>query len=242
MREHTDVKKLLQLILIAVVALVAVEVRDDLRAATASTRLATGGTLPTKCQLGDAYVKTGSVAGLYLCAAADTWGSNALQVSVVLTNAQIKALPTTPVLIVAAPAAGYTFEPIRADLYSSFAAGAYTNIDANANGTFWYGASYVSGFEPFSYLANDASITNGSATRVTDFLGSTTKQRVRFVPYVDSEDLDDYGLMGRVVAQSSLTGKAIYFQIGNGGSGNFTGGNSANTLTVRVLYDVVRLP
>jgi hypothetical protein len=229
MREHTDVKKILQLILIALIALVAVEVRDDLRAATASTRLASGGTLPTKCQLGDAYVKTGSAAGLYLCGAADTWRSNQLQAAATLTNAQIKALPTTPITIVSAPGSGKRIKLIAVTLNASFAAGAYTNVDTNGSDLVIIGDG---GDWLVSPLVND---TGASITLLTDFFhAANTVTDLAPVAIYPTGGWNKYN--DPPSPTGNLDNHAI--QIGMDNGSNLTGGNNANSLTV-VLYYVV---
>jgi hypothetical protein len=238
MREHTDVKKLLQLILIAVVALVSVEVRDDLRAATASTRLATGGTLPTKCQLGDAFYRTGNVAGLYLCTAADAWSGQGFIKTFTLSDDQIKRLPTTPVTLQVAAGAGLLIDPIRINLFAKVSSGAYTNINAAGN----LSAKYADGTTGFTYIPNDGAITTGSTTRLTDLLGTANYRRMFLQRYVDSEGLDFWGPLDTYLAGTAGSNSALQLFIDNNGSGNLTGGNAANTLTAVVTYSVVPVP
>lgn len=160
-------------------------------------------------------------------------GVQLFQASIVLTDAQNKALPTTPVVIQAAPGSGYIFEPLWARLVMRSAGGAYTNINAAA----WLTIEHATAPYPLmSYLANDVAITNGSATRVSALFGAAATNRVVLVPHQDSENVNDWGLLSGVHPHLNGENKALQLSFDNNGSGNLTGGNAANTLTATVLY------
>jgi len=159
------------------------------------------------------------------------------QSTTTLTDAQVKALPTTPITLVAAPGAGLAIEPLYAVAFCKAASGAYTNINAAG----WLTIRYAS-TDAMSYLPNDALITAGSATRLSDLLGSTTPRRVKFVPYQDTEAVDGWGPVPGVIQTSFVTNAALTILIDNAAGGVLTGGHAANTLTVVTAYQIVVVP
>ncbi len=122
-------------------------------------------------------------------------------------------------------------------VFCKAASGAYTNIDAGANLTLRFAAVATMGFLP-----NDASIVVGSKTRVTDLLGSTTPRSARFSPYMDGDDVDQWGDIPQNVQTSLVTNDALKLTLDNGGSGNLTGGHATSTVTVVCTYQIVAVP
>ncbi len=159
------------------------------------------------------------------------------QATVTLTDAQIKAEPTTSITLVAAPGAGFAIEPLYALIYVNPAAGAYTNLNAAGSLTIKF-----SGVGSMGVVPNDVLITTGSATRLSDLLGTTTPRSVRLLPRQDTEGVDGWGAIPPVVQTSLVTNAALVLTLTNGGSGNLTGGNVANSLTVLVTYLVLPVP
>lgn len=161
-------------------------------------------------------------------------GGSGIQVAYVqFTDAQIKELPTTPRQLVAPPGAGKLIVPLFAELYFWFAGGAYTNTDtADAYlGVVW-GADFEGG--NLQLLVNTAGV-EASLELVTQ-IGN---HGVRLLP-------DTYGVDGgeirRTIYPETSVGYPLYLWANNRGSGNYTGGNAANTLTVAVPYFITDVP
>ncbi len=154
----------------------------------------------------------------------------------VLTNAQIKALPTTPITLVAAPAVGLRVKMLGASLRSSFAAGQYTNINAT------YAAcalSYGSDFTQWATVGIVDDVTYTDANRFTALFGNTTQGLVDLAPYLDAPSdgaANDLWVLPNVRTTASAAAIALVIAMDNNGSGALTGGNAANTLTVTVYY------
>lgn len=154
---------------------------------------------------------------------------------VTLTNAQIKALPTTPVTILAAPGAGFVIQPLLASLHAQTSAGAYTNLDPAGFLYFNRGSGLVL---VLSVVPNDALIANGSATRLSDLLGSTTNRSAVLVPWQDTEGVDEWGPIPPIIDTASIANQPLQAQIDNAAAGVLTGGHAANTLKVTIYYVV----
>jgi hypothetical protein len=108
-------------------------------------------------------------------------------------------------------------------------AGAYTNVDT---GAYLYVES--SGNNLMSnYLANDAGL---SLTYLTDFLGATPSVAMLSVFEDTQAPADGWGNLASAVPRANMTNASLRIEINNGGSGNLTGGNAANTLAVTVVY------
>lgn len=154
--------------------------------------------------------------------------------TVTLTDAQIKALPTTEVEIVAAPGADKMIYPVYfIAIITTAAGGEYTNISADAyinleTDTGHYGI----------ITGNHAGVLNG----VSRSLG--TADNVGLVlagPMQNGYYSSNFGALIPDDTQTiiSLGNKALRLNMVN--SGNLTGGNAANTLKVTVYYTVVDL-
>lgn len=161
-----------------------------------------------------------------------------------LTNAQIKALPSTPITLAAAPGAGFRNKLIACTLKLDSAAGGYTNMNAvfsalvvSANG-YW-----LSGAVP-----NDNTTTT-DLTYLTGFLGTAHTKVLDLAP-VGTDGIDagstsgatewnnvPFPLVG-MPAPGDVDNKALTLEVDNNGSGDLTGGNAANTLKVTLYYAI----
>ncbi len=157
-------------------------------------------------------------------------GGGAISVATVtLTNAQIKALPTTPVTVVAAPGAGFELVPIHATLHMDWAAD-YTNIDAAAQVLVRYDA----GQAPLSGLDEAASYTTGVTGLLAE--GASTSAFLTPLSYKSSTN-KSVALAGQDDAQTENL--ALTLVADNNGMSDFTGGDAANSLKVTLLYYTV---
>ena len=157
-----------------------------------------------------------------------------LSQAVVLTDEQIKELPTTPVEIVPAPGAGKIILPLYGVARLQWVSD-YDNIHEAAQLRFVVGTA---GDALFPFRQDNASDVSGLlAGGGPD--GSIGWSPTRFsgkVPVAPGP------VLGSGTAQfydSDLVNFPLVFQADNGASGNFTGGNADNSLKVTVLYTII---
>lgn len=164
--------------------------------------------------------------------------------STTLTDAQIKALPTTPITLVAAPASGFRIKILGGTMRLNNAAGAYTNINTaycelRVNVTAgWRLAGPV--------LVNDTE-WSVALTGMTDVFGNAATY-VLDVPtpgllYPVDAGAQSGNSSGQLLLNpfnipptADVDAKAALLSINNNGSGNLTGGNAANSLKVTLYY------
>jgi hypothetical protein len=166
-------------------------------------------------------------------------------VTVTFTDTQVKALPTTPLTILPAPGSGFYINWSRVELISKFATAAYTNV----NTTLCELQANNVGVGVSTVVAND-STTTPAVTAATRFFGAASR-RVGLLPYHESivrasgENLVVPYLADGTVgvdAMSSFDNVVLRLSCNNNGSGDFTGGNAANTLVARVAYTIDVVP
>ena len=147
------------------------------------------------------------------------------------------------IAIAPAPGSGFRVKPTGGTVILDASAAAYTNINATyADCVFLQGTTWLS-----AALVNDSSLTT-DLTMMTDFFGNahTRVWDVQF-PVMDAIDSGSTtGTRGWFVnvsnsnmpAISTVDNVAVSIKIDNNGSGDFTGGNAANTGRVRLYYEI----
>jgi len=167
-------------------------------------------------------------------------GATLLKSVTTLTNAQIKALPSATVQLTVAPASGYKLRIFNATVVKRGTAGAYTNVNAAAIFSIEYG-NYNWAVNP---IYNDATQT-AFTTRLTDFLGVADDGVHHLAEFaqagngtVGNSGGAQWNQAGGYDYPSSFDGQAAVVRMDNAGSGNLTGGNAANTMTITLYYVV----
>jgi hypothetical protein len=154
-------------------------------------------------------------------------GSSLLQtVQVVLTDAQIKALPTTPVELVPAQGAGTVILLKDVLLHKNFGVG-YTNADADSAYL-----SAVLGDDDLEGLELQANVPSG-----VSWLAGTMQSGEAFY-WFRYQHPDAFNKAAEVFG-SNCVDAAAFLYVDNAGNGDFDGGDPANTLKVTVYYIVV---
>lgn len=141
-----------------------------------------------------------------------------------LTNAQIKALPTTPVEIVPAPDSGLVLVPIGVTYRAAFDSGAYTNVDDHARLLLTFDGDTEPRFGKQYFLPDAVRWSDGAVGFFNRHAaGRSALRRV-------SDDL------------AAFEATALTVSIENGSDGNLTGGHASNIMDVTVTYRVVERP
>jgi hypothetical protein len=172
---------------------------------------------------------------VYLSSCQLATGAGTVLTSIVtLTDAQVKALPTTPIVL--APASPNTvLQPLAALVQATTTSGAYTNINAAG----WCGIQYGDTTGAMSFIVNDVAITGAAADSLTRLLGNARVTRMRMQQYYDVDTSGNWGLIPFAVTGTGGVNTPLQFTCDNGGAGAFTGGNAANALRVMLLYVIL---
>lgn len=157
------------------------------------------------------------------------------QRTVTLTDAQIKALPTTPMELVPASGIGKIIHPVGVSVLIDVTAGSYTNIDA----TSVFIVSYDSGSGFSLYGATTHWL---EAYYVSGMLADNSEPWFSMMGRAGWHDAT--GDVWPYLAYLGITNcanKNLALKASNGALGDYTGGNAANTLKVTVLYSIINV-
>jgi hypothetical protein len=179
----------------------------------------------------------------------DTGGGSSavLAVSTTLTDAQIKALPTTAVEVIPSPGAGFAIDVLRVEFVAriTVAGREYTNIAPGGGsggpnitlrfstadgdiGPFLFDGTYF-GVDLVSELLGSYSDTGIGGNTV--FAG----------PWHDVGDPDMGTQAAFEASGDNINDHGVELSMANPGLGDLTGGHASNTLIVRSLYSIVPL-
>lgn len=149
--------------------------------------------------------------------------------TVELTDAQIKALPTTPFQLVAAQGAGKAIIPISCITIPNFTAGVYTH-DADSSWQLAVSGGGISIGGPFmadTALSSNSNIYVSQIACIEQGPGAGAFTGVL--------------VTGSIAVTSSYDNSALYIGDFYNGVNDYTGGNAANTLKITVYYVVIDL-
>lgn len=143
--------------------------------------------------------------------------------SVVLTDAQVKALPTTPVEVVSTPGAGKFLVPVSAVVYFHWTTN-YGNINSNAA----LNISYNNGYSLLTAL-----FENSGSSSVSNLLNDDEDYMAFFS---QRSEIANGINQAFYIWPGGVVNKNLTIGLYNGLSGNLTGGSSGNTVKVVVYY------
>ena len=177
----------------------------------------------------------------------ETYGTGPFRESVtVLTDAQFKALPETPIELVPAPASNKFIKPIEMILTWNWAT-AYDAVSTNLVDN-WIGIGWDIHPSPVNYvgvLINSADLGNvlNNVLTGTAELGGDAKIGISWIFDMSMAWASDwFGIAtDSVTEQSIYVGRPLVIAAKTVGNAHFTGGNSGNTLKVNVLYRIIEV-
>jgi hypothetical protein len=157
--------------------------------------------------------------------------------SVILTDAQIKALPTTPHIIKEATESpefegvvSELFHPVGVNVYLDNRSGAYTNVAAGLQLIVGFGSGWTAEW--------------GKVLKAGPF-ENAGYWLIQFVPGMfvpATQDEDGTGTHSHLLyttdinLDDGLDDNALFVAINNSSNGDLTGGNAGNRMKVEVLY------
>lgn len=176
--------------------------------------------------------------GTGAASAAPTWEDVGFlqRATVTLSDAQIKALPTTGVQAVAAPGGGFRYDLLHAMFDLQNVAGAYGNLSTPADLEVMFGTGGAWASHP---IYNDAVVRSPvhTNTNLTDFLTVAHRALVKVLGVGYAEVWNDWnGFNSFTTDMASFENQALTIKMDNNGAGNLTGGNALNTLTVYLYF------
>lgn len=151
---------------------------------------------------------------------------------VTLTDANIKALPTTDFQLVAAPGAGVRINLISADFYINTTAAVYTNINAAS-----WASLRINSLDVSNYLGDSGAPLG---TRLADILNSALITQLTLSPRTVVDYVNGWGVLpAQTQGAGSFLNQPLMLHVDNAAAGNFTGGNAANSLIINTLYTLI---
>jgi hypothetical protein len=155
-------------------------------------------------------------------------GGSLLSATVTLTDAQIKALPTTGIQLVAAPGANKYILPIAASYYLDPSGGAYTGADDAGWSIAWQSEFWAS-----------------SPTVMASPLQTTSKSlgifSLSLTPVYTAGSFTGFAVGESAGGASGIIDKPLTIEDKFNGISDYGGGNAANKLVVTVVYTIVDL-
>lgn len=149
-------------------------------------------------------------------------------VTYTLSNAEIKALPTTGVELKPAPGVGSRYQIVGGAAIADFTAGGYTNADATlGNGLYIAAGSAISGIVPLNNFFETNLMTFTDEPFTFDIL-----------PRMLANEVGD-GVNPNIGMVSYFDNQPLTVKYDNNSAGNFTGGNAANTMKLIVLFRTI---
>lgn len=151
-----------------------------------------------------------------------------------LTHADILALPTTAFQVAPGAGAGTYIFPLLAYLSLTSVGNGYTNINPNAS----LGLEAVGFPDEGAFLTALLENSGGNGTvSALLFPGAPSTSYASLGPNITNQGTPDVQLVGNTNFGLAADNAPLLLAATNGGS-DFTGGNSADTLAVYVVYAV----
>lgn len=158
-----------------------------------------------------------------------------LRKTLILSDEEIKALPTTPVELIPAQGSGKIIVPVYVMIVTN---GFETNPYDAPDGDSWI--VIADGTHDLMYLyVNDSGIP---VTYLTYLLtGNYGDGAISFASLPNHNILDGWGVTPNTTQLTGYANTALNIYADNASAGDFTGGDPSNTMTITILYAVIDL-
>jgi hypothetical protein len=151
---------------------------------------------------------------------------------VVLTNEDIKALPTTAIELVSTLGSGTRIVLIMAELSLDSRAGAYTNISPDG-----WASVQLGGVDVSIYLEDSSGMSDA---KVGDLFGVAHLGNVVLTPLIQYDATSWSAIVGKVTGNTALfIDVPLKFQFSNSTAGDLTGGSPINTMTITTVFMII---